>query len=150
MSRLYLIGYMGCGKSTIGKRLAKEKRWAWLDTDRFIENRFRKSISDIFSEYGEEKFREIEHKILLEVSEYENVVISTGGGMPCFYNNMEIMNATGTTIYLKLDEKTLFSRLKHTKNERISIKNLDDDSERNLAPEVNVHLTPAYTLATCL
>lgn len=122
MIRIFLIGYMGVGKTTAGKELAKSLGLEFLDLDQFIQSRYNKSISRIFEEEGEEKFREIENNILKEVSEFENTVISTGGGAPCFHDNMEIMNNAGITIYLKADAELLANRLNTCKDKRPLIK----------------------------
>ena len=123
MGRVFLTGFMGCGKTASGQRLAQKIGWQWLDTDKFIEQRYHKNISELFVETGEEKFREIEHKILLELVEFQDVVVSCGGGLPCFYNNMEIMKKAGITFYLKETPENLFERLKKVKTERILLKN---------------------------
>jgi Shikimate kinase len=127
MPRFFLIGYMGSGKTTIGKRLAKKLGLAFIDVDLFIENRFRKSIGEIFKEYGENGFRNIEHKILEEVVGFEDTVISTGGGLPCFFNNMELMNQHGTTVYLRVSVDELTNRLETCKNNRPLIKDKGKD-----------------------
>ena len=121
-NRIYLIGYMGSGKTTIGAKLAKKLGFEFIDIDHFIENRQRKTISEIFSEKGEDAFRLIEHNALEEISLFENVVISTGGGAPCFYNNMELMNKSGFTVYLKTSPEELTKRLSNAKNERPLLK----------------------------
>jgi len=131
MVRIFLIGFMGCGKTATGWRLAQKIGWQWLDTDKFIEQRYRKNLPELFDETGEEKFRKIEHNILLEVAEFNNVVISCGGGLPCFYDNMEIIKNAGTTIYLKDTADNLFERLKKTKNERILLKNKTETELKN-------------------
>lgn len=113
---------MGSGKTTIGKRLAKKLELPFIDMDLFIENRYRRSVGQIFNEIGENKFREIERKILEEVVDFENTVISTGGGLPCFYNNIELMNQYGTTVYLKVDAEKLANRLETCKNTRPLLK----------------------------
>ena len=131
MVRIFLIGFMGCGKTATGRRLAQKIGCQWFDTDKFIEHRYHKNLPKLFEEIGEEKFRKIEHKILLEVSEFENVVISCGGGLPCFDNNIEIMKNAGTTIYLKETPETLFERLKKAKVERILLKNKPENELKN-------------------
>ena len=98
MKRIFLIGYMGAGKTTLGKALALRMKLSYIDTDHYIENRYHKKVSEIFATEGEERFRDLEHRILLEVSEFENIVISTGGGLPCFNDNMVVMNNLGATI----------------------------------------------------
>jgi len=122
MQNIFLIGYMGAGKTTIGKEVAKRLGWSFVDMDSFIENRYHKTISQVFTEKGEEFFREIERNILQEVSQFENVVISTGGGVPCFFDNMDWMNRTGITVYLKMPVSELTQRLVDCKQERPLIK----------------------------
>ena len=111
MNRIFLIGYMGSGKTTVGKLLATRLGWGFVDMDAHIESKEFKSVSLIFAEKGEQEFRLKEQKCLHEVAEFENVVISTGGGVPCFFDNMEFMNAHGMTIYLKLSAAELAERL---------------------------------------
>ena len=118
MTRLFLIGYMGCGKTTLGKAYARDKGLAFVDLDWYIEERYHKTIKQLFAEYGEEGFRRVEQKILVEVSEFENVVIACGGGTPCFFDNMELMNRKGKTIFLNASREALFRRLKVAKANR--------------------------------
>lgn len=127
MKRIFLIGYMGAGKTTFGRELAKLMNLDFIDLDHFIQNRYNKSIGQLFDQLGEDKFREIEHKLLQEVSEFENVIISTGGGTPCFYDNMEIMNSVGNTVYLKADTYTLSKRLNACKDKRPLIKDKNEE-----------------------
>jgi len=108
--RIYLLGYMGSGKSTLGRRLAHELGISWIDTDDEFETRYKIGITDFFSKYGENAFRELEQKLLADFSKASDVVISTGGGMPCFFDNMELMNQTGFTVYLKATPELLISR----------------------------------------
>ncbi len=137
MQRIFLIGYMGAGKTTVGKQLAAALNLGLVDLDQFIEKRYNKSVSRIFEEKGEEQFREIESRILNEISDFEDVVISTGGGAPCFHNNMQRMNEAGVTIYLKTSAPELAKRLETGKHSRPLIKNkskeeLVDFIEENL------------------
>lgn len=127
MERVYLIGYMGCGKTTIGKRLAKTLGWDVIDMDSRIENRYRKSIPDIFASEGEESFRKKERFILEELSALENVVISTGGGAPCFYDNIDVMNSSGLCVYIRMTPEALADRLKHAKANRPLLKDKTED-----------------------
>lgn len=122
---IFLIGYMGSGKTTTGKLLAKKLNLQFIDTDMFIENRYCKSISAIFEEKGETGFREIERRILLEILDFENVVVSTGGGTPCFFDNMDLMNQSGITVYLKASVDELAERLKNGKQKRPLVKGKD-------------------------
>ena len=123
MKRIFLIGYMGAGKTTLGKALAHRMKLSYIDTDHYIEKRYRKKVSDIFASEGEECFRDLEHRMLLEVSEFEDIIISTGGGLPCFNDNMAIMNDLGTTIYLETSEEELAARLRASKNVRPLLEN---------------------------
>ena len=114
MKRIFLIGYMGAGKTTVGKALAKSMDLSFIDLDVYIENRFRKQISSIFAEKGEDGFRKIEQNMLHEVSDFEDCVISTGGGTPCFFDNMEYMKQHGTTVYLQVSVDELAFTVWHT------------------------------------
>jgi shikimate kinase len=111
MKRIFLIGYMGSGKTTIGKLVAARLGYGFVDMDTHIEEKLFKTVSQIFAEKGEAEFRLLEQKCLHEVAEFEDVVISTGGGAPCFFDNIEFMNAQGITIYLKLTAAELAERL---------------------------------------
>ncbi|MDR0506151.1 MAG: shikimate kinase [Dysgonamonadaceae bacterium] len=118
MQKIFLIGYMGSGKTTIGKCLAKRLNMQFIDLDTYIENKYRKSIVEIFADKGEDGFRKIEKEMLQEIILFEDVVISTGGGCPCFFNNMELMNNAGITIYLKMSVDELTKRLSGTSKEK--------------------------------
>ena len=102
MVRIIIIGYMGAGKTTVGKALSRELGIPFYDLDWYIESRMRKTVPQIFAQKGEEGFRIIEHNMLHEVAEFEDVVISCGGGTPCFFDNMEYLNAQGETKTLPL------------------------------------------------
>ena len=112
MTRIILIGYMGAGKTTVGKALAKVLGLPFYDLDWYIETRMRRTVKQIFDEAGEEGFRRIEHNILHEVAEFENVVVSCGGGTPCFYDNIDYMNAQAQVVYLKASPEVLHEHLK--------------------------------------
>ena len=116
--RIYLIGFMGCGKSTLGRKMAELMNLNFIDLDKYIEERNFKTIPLIFEEEGEPGFREKEKNALEEVSLFENVIIGTGGGTPCFFDNMELMNRTGVTIYISPDTETLANRISHSRTER--------------------------------
>lgn len=120
--RIFLIGYMGCGKSTIGRRLAASMNLSFVDLDTFIESRNFRSIPEIFEKEGEDGFRELEHKALVELSDYEDVVVATGGGAPCFFNNMEIIKNSGVSVYLNGTPRVLAERLLKSRTERPLIK----------------------------
>lgn len=113
---------MGSGKSTLGKRLAKHLNVQFTDMDHYIEERNCKTIPQIFAEDGEPEFRKKEQKALHELAEFTDIIIATGGGAPCFFDNMEVMNKTGKTIYLNIDPEILADRLLNSKTERPLIK----------------------------
>ena len=122
MKRIILIGYMGAGKTTVGKALSKELGIPFYDLDWYIESRRRKTVPQIFAEVGEAGFREIERNMLHEVAEFEDVIISCGGGTPCFFDNMDYMNQQGQVIYLKADPEVLYKHLLMGKTERPLLK----------------------------
>jgi shikimate kinase len=124
---VYIIGFMGSGKSTTGKKLASLLDWHFADLDRSIEKYSGKTISEIFSQYGEIYFRNVESEVLKSLKTKTNSVISTGGGTPCFGDNMDFMLETGLTLYLKLTPSQLKSRLADSKGERPLIKDLTND-----------------------
>ena len=128
MKRIFLVGFMGCGKTATGKRLAEQIGWQFIDLDKFIESRYCKTIPQLFTEWGEAEFRVVERAALLEVSDYEQVVISTGGGAACFLNNMDDMNARGVTVYLHAEPEELVDRLRHAKVERPLLKGKTDEA----------------------
>ena len=123
MKRIFLIGYMGAGKTTLGKALAHRMNLSYIDTDNYIEKRYHKKISEIFATEGEERFRNIEHRMIKEISEIEDVIVSTGGGLPCFNDNMTVMNSLGITVYLETSVEELAARLKVSRNVRPILKN---------------------------
>jgi len=127
MRRIILIGYMGSGKTTIGKALSKETGMMFYDLDWYIESRMRKSVSQLFAERGEEAFRKIEYNMLHEVAEFENVIISCGGGTPCFFDNMEYLNQQGDVCYLKAEPEVLYKHLLMAKVERPLLKGKSPD-----------------------
>lgn len=118
MIRIILMGYMGAGKTTVGRVLAKELGVKFYDLDWYIETRFCKKVSDIFALEGEEGFRKKERAMLHEVAEFEDVVIALGGGAPCFFDNMDYINQQGDTIYLKGTPDVLYQHLLMAKGKR--------------------------------
>ena len=118
MIRIILIGYMGAGKTTVGKSLAKELGVPFYDLDWYIESRMRKTVAQIFAEKGEDGFRKIEYNMLHEIAEFEDVIVSCGGGTPCFFDNIDYMNQQGPVIYLKAEPEVLYKHLVMSKNDR--------------------------------
>ena len=131
MTRIFLIGYMGAGKTTLGKPLAQKLGAAFCDLDECIEEHYGKTISEIFVEKGEDAFRTIERNILQEVVKLENVVISCGGGTPCFFDNMEMMNACGETVFLSASPAVLKEHLLMGKNKRPLIQGKNPEELEN-------------------
>lgn len=119
---------MGAGKTTVGKQLASRMELSFIDLDLHIESRYHKTVRELFVEKGEAEFREIERKMLHEVAEFEDVLISTGGGSPCFFDNMEFMNRSGKTVYLKVSVGELAKRLETCKQTRPVLQNQTGES----------------------
>lgn len=115
---------MGSGKSTVGKLLSEHLNLDFIDFDRELEEEQGKTIEEMFDLYGEDQFRKLEHEQLKKLLSKENTVISLGGGTPCFYNNMELINKNGTSVYLEQDADTLAKRLLKIKNKRPLIRDL--------------------------
>lgn len=148
MKRIFLIGYMGAGKTTVGKDLARKMGLSFIDLDCYIEGRYHKTVGQIFAEKGEEAFRDIERRMLREVAMFEDVLISTGGGAPCFFDNMEFMNDAGTTVYLKVSVEELAKRLETCKTTRPVLKGRSGDELRTFIGESLEKRTPHYTKAS--
>lgn len=135
MKRIFLTGYMGAGKTTVGKELAKLAGLSFVDLDSHIEARYYRTVSRLFAEKGEEEFRRIEQRMLQEVAAFENVVISTGGGAPCFFDNMAFMKKSGLTIYLKITVDELVKRLEVCKQTRPVLQGKTGEELRNFVAE---------------
>jgi len=115
---IYLIGYMGSGKTTAGRKLARRLGYNFIDLDLMIENDYKISIPSLFQKYDENAFRKIEHETLKKTFSFKNTVISTGGGTPCFFNNIEMINENGISVYLKMNINSLYDRLIKSKKKR--------------------------------
>ena len=127
MRRIIIVGYMGAGKTTVGKALAKETGLQFYDLDWYIEGRMRKTVPQIFAERGEDGFRLVERNLLHEAAECEDVVLSCGGGTPCFFDNIDYMNSQGDTVYLKADPDVLYAHLRMGKVRRPLLENKTPD-----------------------
>lgn len=124
---IFLLGFMGSGKTSIGKKLARKLALDFIDLDTYIEEKYSSSITSIFAEKGEEQFRLIEQTCLKELSEKQDCVISLGGGTPCYFDNMQLIKQSGTSIYLKLEVNILVGRLRLKKAKRPLIANKNDE-----------------------
>ncbi len=126
--QISLVGYMGSGKSTIGKELARQLNWKFIDLDQFIESKYRKTISTLFSDEGEIKFRKYEREALLEILAIEeNFILALGGGTPAYYDNMDLINDNSHSIYLRLTPKELIKRLESEKSIRPLLSHLSEE-----------------------
>lgn len=114
---------MYSGKSTVGKKLANLMNLNHIDTDKVFESKYNITISSFFEKYGEDLFRELEHKILLETIEEDNIIVSTGGGLPCFHNNIEIIKENGISIYLNMSPISIIHRINNSKKKRPLLQN---------------------------
>src|SRR3970282_2688224 len=139
MRKIILLGYMGCGKSTIANRLSKITNIQTVDLDKIIEERTNLSINKIFEQHGEIYFRKLEHEVFVELlNSPENLIIGLGGGTPCYANNHELLKGDNVvSVYLKASIETLFNRLAHNKSKRPLIA---DKSEGEMKEFIAKHL----------
>ena len=147
MKRVIFVGYMGAGKTTIGKALSDQLKMTFFDLDWYIEDRFHRKITEIFAEKGESGFREIERNMLHEVAEFENVIISSGGGTPCFFDNMEYMNQQAMTVYLKASPEVLCHHLEYGKSKRPLLKDKTEEEMLSFITESLKVREPFYNKA---
>jgi shikimate kinase len=129
MNKIVLLGYMGCGKSTIAKSLSQKKEIPYVDLDEYIEEKAKLSIKNIFEQLGEIKFRKMEHEALIELLQLDkDLIIGLGGGTPCYANNHELLKGENvSSVYLKASIDTLFGRLSANKSKRPLIAHMDDE-----------------------
>ena len=138
---------MGAGKTTIGRALSRELQIPFYDLDWYIENRRRKKVAQLFEEVGEEAFRQIERNMLHEVAEFENVIISCGGGTPCFFDNIDYMNRQGEVVYLKASPDVLLQHLLMARVERPLLKGKSPDELRSFIQAQLALREPFYAKA---
>ncbi|MDR0604953.1 MAG: shikimate kinase [Bacteroidales bacterium] len=127
--KIYLVGFMGCGKTTIGKRLASRLGFTFLDTDELFAIVHKSSVNDFFRLHTEKIFRREETNILHKTETMDNLVIATGGGMPCFGDNMQWILSNGIAIYIEMSPLALYSRLVNSKTERPLLSSSDNLKE---------------------
>lgn len=118
MKRIYLVGYMGAGKTTAAKRIAKRLGWEMVDTDALFEEKYKISVDDFFQKYDEQLYRKLESEILKNTELLENTVISTGGGTACFFDNMDWMNQHGLTVFMRISPESAVDRVLHSRHKR--------------------------------
>lgn len=131
----------------MGKALAHDLNIPFIDLDWYIEERYHQSISQLFKERGEDGFRQLERDMLHEAGEFENVIISTGGGTPCFFDNMEYMNRQGQTVFLDVSTDVLFRRLRVATQQRPILRGKTDDELRLFIREALDKRMPSYSQA---
>ena len=141
------MGFMGAGKTTLGKALAKDLDVSFIDLDQYIECRFMKSVSQIFALKGEQGFREIESRMLREAGEFDDVIVSCGGSTPLIGDNMDFMLEHGQTVYLKCDNETLLRRLKVARSQRPLIASKTDDELAAFIESETARREPGYLRA---
>ncbi len=151
MKPIFLTGYMGSGKTTIGKTLADTLQYQFIDLDDYIEKKYARKIAEIFALEGEIAFREIERDCLHEIARNKNAVISTGGGAPCFFENMEFMNTSGITVYLKLGAELLVKRLcgKNRKKRPLIAGKSNKELEKHVMDQLKIR-EPYYNKASII
>ena len=147
MKSIILLGYMCAGKTTVGRAVAKKLDCTFYDLDWYIEERQHRTVAQLFAEKGEEGFRRIERNVLHEVAEFEDVIISSGGGTPCFFDNIDYMNSQGTTFYLKATPDVLYKHLKMGKSVRPLLLNKTPDEVRTFIEAQLAQREPFYNKA---
>lgn len=147
MTRILLVGFMAAGKTTLGKALAHQLGLQFVDLDHYIENRYRCTVAQLFAKHSEEDFRIIERNILHEVAEFEDVIISTGGGTPCFFDNMQYMNTQGITVFLDAAVDVIHNRLTIARIQRPLVKGKTAEELHQYITDMLAKRLPYYTLA---
>jgi shikimate kinase len=146
--RIFIIGYMAAGKSTVGKRLANKLSIPFVDLDDAFEAKYRYSIPRFFEHFGEERFREFENQCLKEIiHDHDTAVISTGGGTACSDRNMLLMNNEGTTVYIKMAPKSLAHRLNRARRLRPIVRDIQNDDMLEFVEDQLSEREPFYNRA---
>ncbi len=148
MKPIFLIGYMGCGKTTLGRAVGRRTGINFIDLDIYIENRFHASVNDLFAARGEEGFRKVERAMLEEVSAFEDTLIACGGGTPCFFNNMELMNDCGVTVWLNTPSQRIIDRLKRNRSRRPLLAGKTDEELSEFVTSSMLVREPFYSRAS--
>lgn len=147
MQPIFLIGYMGSGKTTFGRQLAQAMGRPFVDLDHLIEAEEGVTVSQIFAAKGEDTFREMECNYLRKAAQNADAVIATGGGTPCFFDNMAFMNSCGLTVFLDLSPGELLKNLQCSHTERPLIQGKTDDELQKLIREMLEKRRPFYSQA---
>jgi len=144
---IFLVGFMGSGKSTVGRRLAGRLGYSFIDMDQRLEAEHGMTINEIFEKLGEKAFREMENLLLEEIVSLKDTVISTGGGLPCTGNNMDLINDKGVSIYLRMEPEALLNRLSRGKRRRPLIRHLSREELETFIREKLREREPVYLRA---
>ena len=145
--RIFLVGFMGAGKSVVGRRLAKSLNLSFYDLDEEIESHYKMSVSAIFQKYDEACFRKLETSVLESFSSKDNFVLSCGGGTPCFGENMAFMKSIGTTIYIKLSTDELVGRISSSYHKRPLTEGKSDEELASYVDAMLKKREPFYSKA---
>ena len=146
--RLFLVGYMGCGKSTLGRKVARRLHFDFYDTDAMVERQTGCSVADIITYEGETRFREYEREALERTAEVDMAVISTGGGLPVWSDNMERLHALGRTVYIRRMPEQIASRLSpYGRQRRPKLRGLNDEELVEFMRKNMAEREPVYSRA---
>jgi len=149
---LFLIGFMGAGKTTLGRALeARLPGWRYIDLDEEVERRAGMSVAEVFASYGEGAFRKMEREALAEAATGgEKVIVGCGGGTPCFFDNMELMNSRGTTILLRASHSILLRRLLDAQSRRPKLNGFSPEEVERFISDSLAEREPWYSKANCV
>lgn len=145
--KIFLTGLMGVGKTTIGKKVAASLQLPFIDLDRYIEQQKNMSVPDLFAYFGENYFRKAEHECLHQIIQQESFVMACGGGTPCFYDNMNLMNENGITFFFNASPVFIASRVKQSKTVRPLFKNATDESRLKIVQALSSEREQFYSKA---
>ncbi|MFO7873594.1 MAG: shikimate kinase [Bacteroidales bacterium] len=148
--RIYLIGFMGSGKSSLGARMARKLNYTFLDLDAEVENTSGLTIPELFDQKGEAYFRELERDALHKTLRHSHVVVATGGGTPCYFNNMVFMKTAGKTVYLKMNPLSLLDRLVNARRRRPLLQDFDQDTLLDYIRNKLAEREASYLQADCI
>ncbi len=147
MKNVVLCGFMGCGKSTIGRIMAKRADLTFVDMDRYIEEKEGMTVSEIFEKFGEARFRELETEACRELSEQENLVIASGGGTLTFQKNIDILKSSGKIVFVDVSYENLCERLKRdTRRPLLQVENRNETIARLLEERLPVYRRAASVI----
>ncbi|MEB0278751.1 MULTISPECIES: shikimate kinase [unclassified Mucilaginibacter] len=152
MGLIFLVGFMGCGKTSWGRKLAAGLGYDFIDLDHALEAHVGSTVAEYFASHGEESFRKLESEILKTTDYPVNTIVSTGGGLPCFFDNMDWMNSHGQTLYIQLSPKALANRLENAKTPRPVLQGKKGDElvafiEHKLAEREDFYLKATHTIS---